>query len=257
MRSLFESWRSVAARVRESDAVALFLDFDGTLAKVCARPEEVKLDPETRRVLLRLARKERLRVWVISGRRRADVRALVGVPGVRYLGLHGWEGRNGGGRGHGTVSAKSRQALRRLRAALRECVATIDGIRIEDKRFTFAIHYRGAPDASVTAARAVLVRLVDSFGGDLHITEGDLVWEVLPHELGSKGAAVRRELRAFGPTALPVYAGNDGTDEPAFAALCQGVTIRVGRERRSHARFRVGSPASLRRFLERLEAEFK
>jgi len=242
----------VAGRVRESGAVALFLDFDGTLANVCARPEDVELDPATRRVLLKLARHGRLRVWVISGRRRADVRARVRVPGVRYLGLHGWESGN-----HRTISRQLTRALQRLRRSLREHVAGIDGIRIEDKRLTFAIHYRGAPGSSVTAARAVLSRIVDSFGGDLHVAQGDLVWEVLPHELGSKGAAVRRELHAYGRRALPVYAGNDGTDEPAFAALCHAVTIRVGPERRSHARFRVSNPNGLRRFLERLEAELE
>ena len=74
--------------------IALFLDFDGTLVPLQARPEDVWLDDATRRTLSRLVRSPRFRVWIMSGRRRADVRARVRVPGIRYLGLHGWEGRN-------------------------------------------------------------------------------------------------------------------------------------------------------------------
>jgi len=155
------------------------------------------------------------------------------------------------------LSSTSRRALRTLRQTLNETLGKIEGIRIEDKTLTFAIHYRGASDASITAARAVLSRIVDSMGGEVHVIEGELVWEVLPRELGTKGAAVRRELQTLGGSVLPVYAGNDGTDEPAFAALADGVTIRVGPDRLSHARFRLSNPADLRRFLEKLEFELK
>ena len=90
---LFHHWTQVANRFESSPAIALFLDFDGTLAPLKPRPEDVWLDDATRRTLLRLTRSPRFRVWIVTGRRRADVRARVRVTGIRYLGLHGWEGR--------------------------------------------------------------------------------------------------------------------------------------------------------------------
>src|SRR5690349_8152835 len=93
MRHLFHSWNRVARRLRSRRTIALFLDFDGTLTPLRLRPEDVSLDEATRGTLSRLARNPRFRVWVVSGRRRADIRARIGVPGIRYLGLHGWEGR--------------------------------------------------------------------------------------------------------------------------------------------------------------------
>ena len=88
---LFQCWTQVHNRFKSSPAIALFLDFDGTLAPLQPRPEDVWLDDATRRTLSRLARSPRFRVWIVTGRRRTDVRARIRVPGIRYLGLHGWE----------------------------------------------------------------------------------------------------------------------------------------------------------------------
>src|SRR4051812_31571056 len=92
-RHLFSCWNEVAQRIRTASAIALFLDFDGTLSPLRPRPEDVYLSGVTRSVVATLARKSKVRVWVISGRRRGDVRDRSRIGGVHYLGLHGWEGR--------------------------------------------------------------------------------------------------------------------------------------------------------------------
>src|SRR6185295_10019620 len=92
---LFGCWNEVAARMKSAPAIALFLDFDGTLAPLHARPEDVRLATGMRRAIRALGRNPRVRVCVISGRRRADVREKIGISGIRYLGLHGWEGIGG------------------------------------------------------------------------------------------------------------------------------------------------------------------
>src|SRR5215471_11415392 len=91
MPHLFQSWDRIAERLRFSPLVALFLDFDGTLARIKPRPSQAFLEHSVREALRALARSPRFRIWVISGRRRTDVRARVAVAGVEYLGLHGWE----------------------------------------------------------------------------------------------------------------------------------------------------------------------
>jgi trehalose 6-phosphate phosphatase len=252
MRHLLENWNLVAPRLRAAPAITLFLDFDGTLVRLAARPENVALNPATRQILLRLAHHPRLSVCVISGRRRADLHQQIHAPGVRYLGLQGWETRAGQ-----KPDSDHRRLIDDASRMLARRITGITGLWIEDKGATLALHYRGAPGAAVREARKSLQSLLEQFPGKLRPIEGDQVWELLPREVGGKGAAVRQQCRAFHRGALPVYAGNDATDEPAFRMLAGGVTIRVGPPRLSHAEFHLRSPAEVRRFLEKLEEEVR
>src|SRR6202163_5039655 len=89
--SLVADWARLAAQIQSSCRVAVFLDFDGTLVNIAPRPDQVRLAPATRRVLRRLARHPRVTLVVISGRRRAELLRYIGLPGIRYFGLYGWE----------------------------------------------------------------------------------------------------------------------------------------------------------------------
>ena len=91
MNHLLEAWPEVARRIRKAPAVALFLDFDGTLAPFVWQPSAARLPWPTRRVLQRLGRLPGLRTWIISARREDDVRARIALPRLHYLGLYGWE----------------------------------------------------------------------------------------------------------------------------------------------------------------------
>src|SRR5260370_35852473 len=93
MRPLFACWSDIAARLASSRMVALFLDFDGTLAAIQPRPELVRVHPDLRRTLGELAGNPRPRLGVISARRRAEIRAPVRVPAARSLGRYGWARR--------------------------------------------------------------------------------------------------------------------------------------------------------------------
>ena len=81
------------------------------------------------------------------------------------------------------------------------------------------------------------------------------VTEVLPREIKGKGAAVRALLAEFPRPVLSIYVGDDTSDESAFQALPQGVTVRVGRPRRTNARFELRNPEEVCIFLQRVEAE--
>jgi trehalose 6-phosphate phosphatase len=251
MRHLFHSWSHVARRLRAGRPIALFLDFDGTLTPLRPRPEDVWLDEATRSTLTHLARSPRFRVWVVSGRRRADIRARVRVPGIRYLGLHGWEGR-----ASNCVPEETRRVVVCAKNWLGSLLLNTPGIWIEDKEMTFAIHYRSVSEKGVRKARQLLHGVLEAFEGLLHLVKGKKVWEVVPHEMEDKGAAVKQELSAIGREAVPVYIGDDRMDEPGFDACSSGVTVRVGRACRSKARYRLSSVAQVRRFLEDLGREF-
>ncbi len=250
MRHVFIHWSQISKRLSSSNKVALFLDFDGTLARIQRRPEEVVLDGSARLALRALARSPRFHVSIISGRRQADIRARIGVRGIQYLGLQGWEG-------HGkALGEDTRRRLPALLSRLRACLAGIPGLWIEDKEFAFAVHYREMALPDIPRARAIVEAIAGPCGDRFRIEQGKKVWEVLPRELEDKGTAVKRQLAMLGNHAIAVYLGDDQVDEPAFAALRHGITIRVGSPRRTRALYRLGSVAEVRRFLHKLRTDF-
>jgi trehalose 6-phosphate phosphatase len=247
MRHLFQCWNRVAAQVRSARRIALFLDFDGTLTPLKRRPGDVRLEGAVREALSALARNPRFQIWIISGRRQADVRARAGVRGVEYLGLHGWE--------DGPlceVSPQTKSSLIRVGGWMRALLAGSPHIWVEDKEHAVAMHYRDATEADARGAQTMLKGVVAPFYRTLKIRPAKSCSEVVPLELKDKGAAVRRLIAPLRGRALAVYIGDDRGDEPAFAALDEGLTVHVGPSEHSHARYRLSSAAEVREFLHKL-----
>lgn len=249
-RHLFDSWSAVRRRLRRARHVALFLDFDGTLVVLRSHPDQVRLETPLRHVLHRLARCGKVSVSVISGRRRADIQKRINVPGVRYLGLYGWETA-----GDVVQICASAGMVREARRLLREGLGKLPSIWIEDKGLGLSVHYRGASSSVVRRARLMVGEILAPLKTDLYVLRGKKVWEILPREIAGKGGAVRAQFANASPETLPIYIGDDVSDESAFAQLNPGLTVRVGPSRRSAARYRLRNPQEVRRFLERMVLE--
>jgi trehalose 6-phosphate phosphatase len=84
---------------------------------------------------------------------------------------------------------------------------------------------------------------------------GDKVWEILPRQIDGKGSTVLALLSQEPPTTLPIFVGDDLTDERAFAVLPHGLTVRVGKNLRTRARFLLRDPEEVKLFLEKFEVE--
>jgi trehalose-phosphatase len=191
-----------------------------------------------------------MRVWVISGRRRDDVRDRSRIAGVHYLGLHGWEGRQ-----EVSIKEETRRLLECLKDRACQMVQRTPETWLEDKGVVVAIHHANASRAGVRRIRQEMNQALLPLNGMFRGIAGERTFEVAPAEMGDKGTAVRHEMAIASRAALPVFVGDDAVDEPAFAALTNGITIRVGRPSRTHARFRLADVKQVRMFLERLNRE--
>lgn len=250
-------WDQLAAQLR-GRALALLFDFDGTLTPIMGDPAEVTLPPDARQVLQELTRF--CAVAVISGRDLHDVRQRVGVSGLWYAGSHGFElatpqdeivAHEGG-----KAAVPDLDEAERLLSAE---FADAPGVMIDRKRFALAVHYRHAlPDTVehvLTAVRGIGERLPG-----LTTTHGRLVTELLPNVDWNKGRALLwllDQLRSADSDVLPLYAGDDLTDEDALHAIRDtGVGIVVSSEehgdRLTWAHYSVDGPRSLGVLLRRI-----
>jgi trehalose 6-phosphate phosphatase len=202
-----------------------------------------------RNVLRRLTERKWLAVYVISGRRLSELRRLVRVRGIHLLGLHGWEGR--------VVPPLSdgRRLIRRAKRLLDHHLPRDGQIWIEDKGLGLAVHYREADPSAVRRARSAVRKVLSIVGSHLRVIEGHKVWEFLPHEIEGKGAAARAVLSTMPAGTLSIFVGDDTTDESAFGVLRHGLTIRVGKNHLTQARFVLRNSEEVRVFLLKLEAE--
>jgi trehalose-phosphatase len=232
--------------------LALFLDYDGTLTPIVERPEDAVLAAPMREALRHVA--QRCPVAIISGRDLEDVRARVGIEGLTYAGCHGFEIA---GPGTSRVHAAAAAAAPQLGAAA-DMVAHdtrgLPGVQLERKRFTLAVHYRRAREADVPAVRAALER-AQARHPALRVTEGKKVLELQPDVDWDKGRAVLWLIDTLQlQDALPVYIGDDVTDEDAFRVLAaRGVGIAVQETpRATAARYVLPDPDSVRELLAAL-----
>ena len=247
----FEHWEYIARRIRAARRVVLFLDFDGTLVRFASRPEQVRLSSRARSILGRLARHPRVTLVVISGRRRADLRRHVAIQPIRYFGLYGSERS----RHHGQLPKAAESALQRARAQLARRLSSYPGVWAEDKHTSLCVHLRGVPPRVQRRVRRELRSLARPFQRSLRLFENLRDADIVPRSNSGKGAAVRRFLaQPRFRRALPIYFGDDLSDEPAFAAVRRGVAVRVGPPRPTHARYRVRDPEEVAAALTRLEA---
>lgn len=231
---------------------AVFLDFDGTLAPIVARPGDAHLSKKMRRVLRALA--ERFPVAVISGRDLADIEARIGIEKVVCAGGHGLEWTFKG-RHHGKEPGeRALRALSDVRRKLLAITPAFPDLVIEDKQHSFALNYRALPPAQEAAFLGAALSIVAPFKNRLRTLDELSTFEVLPRVAWNKGKCVLvilRELqKSNGAAYLPVYLGDSLTDEDAFRALPRGVTIRIGGGK-SAARHRL-SKGSVGEFLAEL-----
>jgi trehalose 6-phosphate phosphatase len=246
-RPLLSNWPAISRLIKAAEGVALFLDFDGTLVDFQPRPDQVRLALRTRLVLRKLAAHKNVRVMIVSGRRRPSLLRFIKVPGLRLSGLYGWEHQEGL-----HLPDLIMRRISKARAMLTALKGECPGIYVEDKGISFAVHFRDLPRKIERKACTQLRKFLPRFRGHLRIIRAGNVWELAPQHIRGKGVAMRVLLQRLPDGFLPIYVGDDLTDEPAFKVVRDGISVIVGSRRPTSASFSLPNPAAVCKFLERL-----
>lgn len=236
--------------------LAFFLDYDGTMTPIVARPELAVMAPEMRNKLKAVAGK--WFVAVVSGRDLNDVKGLVQMDGLYYAGSHGFDiERPDGAKIEAHQGAEFLPVLAEVEGKLRTGTEEIEGALIERKKFSIAVHYRLVEsDDEVARMDALVDRTIAEHRG-LRKGHGKKVWEVQPDIKWHKGKAVLHlveTLKLDPEKVLPVFVGDDITDEDAFRALAAtGLGIVVKDDNRpTAARYALESVDEVEQFFDRL-----
>jgi alpha,alpha-trehalase len=236
---------------------AIFLDYDGTLTPIVEDPKKAMLPDRTRKVIKRLT--EHYSVAIISGRDLDDVQKMVGIGDIAYAGSHGLDIVGPGGRYRNQEMGKRfLSMLEDAERELRKAVKDIPGAKVEHKRFAIALHYRQVESAKVNHLQQRFDDILSHYP-ELRKGTGKKVLELRPDVDWDKGRALHYLLEALYSDSgriLPLYIGDDTTDEDAFRAISdRGIAIAVGSEKRpTAAHCRLKDPEEVTRFLRQLAA---
>jgi alpha,alpha-trehalase len=237
--------------------VALFLDFDGTLVSIAENPALPRLSPTSRGLLESILDSGRSVVTITSGRSLADLRRRASVRGAFYAGSHGLEISGPGIRfiHKGVLSAQP--VINALYRDVMEQTEGCDGVVVEKKPYSLALHYRRAGNGAALFLRRLFEqKMVEhvNYRRLVTVVRGKKVLEIVPLVSWDKGAAALHVMERFGDTYVPVCLGDDLTDETLFKAFRgKGITIKVGTSRKTLAHYHLKSQREVSRFLEELD----
>jgi alpha,alpha-trehalase len=219
------------ARLLHGKRPVVFLDYDGTLTPIVARPELAVLSNQMRSTLRDLARVHT--VAIVSGRDRADVEQLVQIDSLVYAGSHGFDIVGPGLELQHQEGTKYAPVLSRAADEIEGQVGGIEGALVERKRYAVATHYRLVAEGDLPAIEEAVAQAAAAHP-ELRRTGGKKVYELRPRLDWDKGKAVTWLLEALDldqPDVVPFYLGDDETDEDAFRALeSRGIGVLVAEE---------------------------
>ncbi len=233
------------------DSPALFLDFDGTLVDIVARPDLTLVTPQLIEMLDRIYQRLGGALAIITGRPLHDLDQLLTPLTLPAAGIHGIQHRNTPGHVEPRLQASiSDDARTRVKAL----AATDSRLFFEDKGYSLGLHFRQAPELETTI-RSAFNEISATLGPDYSVQDGKMVVELRPAGI-DKGSAIEKFMSAppfSGRHAI--FIGDDVTDEDAFAVInrLHGYSIKVGQPNvKSMAQFTLDDVADVHAWLQPL-----
>lgn len=257
----FEKWDELKDKLKNKH-LFIFLDFDGTLAPIADTPAKAAIPKETKRIIKGLSKQSSCKIAVVSGRSLKDIKSkLTGLSNIIYSGNHGLEIEGPKIKFSPLISSGYLMAFKTIKGILQKKTSAIKGILLEDKGFSLSLHYRLVDTQQVPRVKTIFHETVIRYvaGGKIRIREGKKVLEVKPPLEWDKGKVAlwllsRQKFAKYGSEVLPIYIGDDLTDEDAFKALKHiGITIFVGKSAKSfHAQYYLEDTSEVVKLLKNI-----
>lgn len=259
MQYLFNVWGNLKTRLLRAKHILLCADFDGTITPIKPRPQEAKLSKSIRLLLCKIAKAKPFTVGIISGRSLKDIKEKVDVGGLIYAGNHGLEIACKGKKFIYPAAERFIPLILKIAKKLSRELAAFPEIVLEEKQLSLSLHYRLVSKAKFLRLKEIFFQIVGPYlvSQKIKLTFGKKVWELRPPIEWDKGKAILWLLKRLKTKRiLAIYIGDDRTDEDAFRAVnkLKGISIFVGRKRKSLARYYLKSTKDTERFLARILA---
>jgi len=272
MQYLFSDWDKIVTRIESASRVLLLFDYDGTLTPIMERPGIAILSEETRQLIKSLSHKRHFIVGVVSGRGLSDIQSKVGVNDIIYVGNHGFEIEGPALNYAHPINNKIKSIMVTLSQMLSDSLSSIRSVIVEDKGSTVSIHYRLVKKKEMDRVKNIIERVIETASlsdkatpASMHrsgvkIIHGKKVYEIRPNVYWHKGMATKLIIEKYGgkrgkDAFLPVYVGDDLTDEDAFKVIenLDGVSIYVGGVNpQSMARYYLRTCKEVNKFMKKL-----
>lgn len=282
MKYFLDSWEGLKKKF-DNKNILLFLDYDGTLTPIVETPARAVIPFEVKRLLGKLTKLPGCRIAIISARALRDIKKLVGIEGITYVGNHGLEiegpkikfsrpsfdiRRDPAIAGESLISLRYKSVLQDIKDELNVRLTDIRGAFIEDKNLSLSLHYRLADRSQIPRIKTALDEVTAPYTirNKIKIKVGKKVFEIRPAVEWDKGKVIlwllaRWKFMFVDKDIIPVYIGDDVSDEDAFKALRkylpagrqEGITIFVGETKRSSARYYLKDTQEVKDFLGRIK----
>ncbi len=235
LKYLFDAWMEISNQLSTSGGCTtlyLFLDYDGTLVPIANTPKDALLSQEQKQFLHKLSQYPEIQLWIISGRSIDDIRRLVGIDGIGYVGNHGFEIQCPDHPVKEFYTPDHKEAILKIQELLNAHFIKYNGVFLENKGPILAIHYRLAKTGIEREILRFIESIKDIVQRPFNVGYGKKVIEIRTVHNKSKGTALKwiKKHAIIGKNVCSGYLGDDETDEDAFRVLgTKDIGIFIGK----------------------------
>ncbi len=260
LNNFFDHWPRIKESLKDKD-ILLLLDYDGTLAPIAQTPDKAFMTDDMRETVIGLSKLSRCHLAIISGRKLSDLKHMVDIPNLTYVGNHGFEIEGPTNLNfESLVPTQYEEDLAVIKNLLTAKLSSLQGVWIEDKGIILTVHFRLATDKAGLLARKIFMRICQNYLGTqrISIMEGKKVLEIRPPLKWDKGEAslwlLSKWQQQLGKDQIvTMYVGDDFTDEDAFRMMDGiAITIKIGESKRSYAHYYLGNQEEMITLLKQI-----